>query len=484
MLARHRGVLAVIVALVAMVAVEAFALRASTLGVVVIGVLAGLALVIIVSQADLARIGVGAALACAFTLTWNGWFVGPVRPGDVLILITLMCFAFGAPTTAFRTPPWWIKQLVFALMLLAVLVVLLPPDPHYLVQRTVLDAGGKALPQFPGSISIKNIGIAAKFIVAVAALPMAFTASALVDRRSLRWMALAFPFGAGLSGLAAFIDHTHIASVGHFITHLPNISDRQIGFASHPNFLAAGLVLAIPFACWLIVSTVKWEQRAGAAALLSLVLGVYASGSRGGAVCVVGAVVLTFVLLPRTRSHLPGILLGGVVGAGIMAVVFPSVALQILKVTRLVGNPNTTGSDIVRAEVGAQGIRDFQYSPIKGIGLQASTDASQVYIQELASGGLILFVAMSLYMLGAGWEAWRLINRTPLAAAIVGSVAATLALNIFEADLTDRFYYVPEAILVALLVVMRNDDRVAEADTDEPSAPRDPVARVRQPVEA
>ena len=122
MLARRRGELAVIVALVAMVAVEAFALRASTLGIVVIGVLVGLALVIIVSQADLARIGVGAAVACAFTLTWNGWFVGPVRPGDVLILITLMCFAFGAPRTSFRTPPWWIKQLAFALLLLVVLL--------------------------------------------------------------------------------------------------------------------------------------------------------------------------------------------------------------------------------------------------------------------------------------------------------------------------------------------------------------------------
>lgn len=483
MLARHRGELAVIVALVAMVAVEAFALRASSLGIVVIGVLAGLALVIVVSRADLARIGVGAALTCAFTLTWNGWFVGPVRPGDVLVLIALACFALGAPAAAFRTPPWWIKQLVFALMLLVVLVVLLPPDPHYLVQRTVLDAGGKVLPQFPVSVSTENIGIAAKFIVAVAALPMAFTASVLVERRSLRWLALAFPFGAALSGLAAFIDHTHIASVGHFITHLPNISDRQVGFASHPNFLAAGLVLAIPFACWLMVSTAKREQRAGAAALLFLVLGVYASGSRGGAVCAVGAVILTFLLLPRTRPHLPGILLAGVVGAGIMAVALPSVGMQILEVTRLAGNPNTTGSDIVRAQVGAQGIRDFHFSPIKGIGLQASTDASQVYIQELASGGLILFIAMSLYMLGAGRVAWTVIDRTPLAAAILGSIGATLGLNLFEADLTDRFYYVPEAILVALLVTLKTDDRAAPPP--EATAPRDPVARAsRQPVEA
>src|SRR5579875_1958497 len=84
---------------------------------VVIEVLAGLAAIVVAAGADLAKVGIGAALLSAFTLTWNGWYVGPVRPGDVLVLVALICFAAGAPITVFRSPPWWIRQLVVALIL-------------------------------------------------------------------------------------------------------------------------------------------------------------------------------------------------------------------------------------------------------------------------------------------------------------------------------------------------------------------------------
>ena len=83
--------------LAAMIAAEWFALRAGTLGAVLIGVLIAVAVLVLLARADVGRIGIGAALASAFTLTWNGWFVGPVRPGDVLVLIALLCFAAAAP---------------------------------------------------------------------------------------------------------------------------------------------------------------------------------------------------------------------------------------------------------------------------------------------------------------------------------------------------------------------------------------------------
>jgi hypothetical protein len=223
------------------------------------------------------------------------------------------------------------------------------------------------------------------------------------------------------------------------------------------------------------VSRIRWEQRVGAISLLSMVLGVFASGSRGGAVCAVAAVLLSFALLPRSRPHLPGILLAGVALVGFVAAAVPSLGLQILHVTRLAGNPTTAGSDIVRARVGAQGMADFRHSWLHGIGLQASTDASQVYIQELAAGGLILFIGMSVYMLGGAWAAFRVMDREPLAAAVLASIGATLALNIFEADLTDRFYYVPEAILVALLALeKRNAAQAAPVQTQPAPAGRRP----------
>jgi MFS superfamily sulfate permease-like transporter len=211
--------------------------------------------------------------------------------------------------------------------------------------------------------------------------------------------------------------------------------------------------------------------------------GVFASGSRGGAVCSVGALFLALILLPRTRPHMPTIVLGALTFVAVVATVVPSFGQRILHVTRLSGDAAaaTAGSDEVRSIVGAQGMRDFYYSPFHGIGLQASTDASQVYIQELASGGLVLFIGMSVYMLGAAWAAFRFIPQNSLAAAILASVGATLALNLFEADLTDRFYYVPEAILIAMLTVYKLDNRPPETGGADsaPAARRDGPRAVR-----
>jgi hypothetical protein len=145
----------------------------------------------------------------------------------------------------------------------------------------------------------------------------------------------------------------------------------------------------------------------------------------------------------------------------------PSLGATILRVTRLAGGVATEGSDSVRAIVGAQGVRDFYHSPIHGIGLQVSFDASQVYLQELASGGLILFTAMSLYMLGAILTAARRMHTSPLAGALLAALLITLALNVFEADLTDRFYYVPAAILIALVQV--GDQNRADGGPADPA---------------
>jgi hypothetical protein len=72
-------------------------------------------------------------------------------------------------------------------------------------------------------------------------------------------------------------------------------------------------------------------------------------------------------------------------------------------------------------------------------------------------------------MLGAIVTAARRANAEPLAGALLAALLITLVLNVFEADLTDRFYYVPAAILVAL---------VHTADT----GPRDVAARDPVPV--
>lgn len=468
---RRRDLFATAGTLLAMLGIEWLALPDGSIGEVLIGAVVFLAVAVVLVRVDVRRAGVVAACAACFTLTWNGWFVGPVRPGDVLILVALGCFVYAAPNHAVRTPPWWVKQLGVLVVLVAVLAILLPTDPIYLAHRVVLDASGQPAVSTKGSIAGANIGIAFKFVVAVVAIPMAFSGAALVDRRSVRWLAISFAVGTALSGFVAFLAYEGVADLGQYLTGIKSIPGRQLGFSDHPNFLAAGLVLAIPFACWMLVATDRRERWLGTASLPSLILGVYASGSRGGAVCVVIAIVISFALLPRTRAHMPAILLSGAIAATAVAAAFPALGAAVLKATRLAGGPSTEGSDTVRALVGAQGVRDFHHSPIDGIGLQVATEASQVYLQQLAAGGLLLFAAMSIYSLGAMWTSWRLIPRYDLAAATLAAILATLCLNVFEADLTDRFYYVPAAILIALLCADEHEDADVFMAAHRPPAP-------------
>jgi hypothetical protein len=487
MLDRLRGNLAVPAVILVMGIVEAYALRAGTLGLILIAVFCGMALVVVATGANMSRIALGAAYACAFTLTWNGWFLGPVRPGDLLILITLMLLLVANPNAAFRTPPWWVKQLAIAIIVVALITIFIPPDPLYLAERIVLNAVGKRTVDTASSLPAANLGVAFKFVVAVFATPMAFAGAALIDKRVARRLGIAFAAGAALSGLAATADRLG-ANISRVITHVPTIAGaRQLGFTNHPNFLAAGTVLGIPFAFWLLASTRRREPLLGAVCMVGVLGGVYSSGSRGGAVCALLVLAVCFVLHPRTRGYTPTAALAGIFVAGVVAVLVPSVGHEILVATRLAGGTATQGSDTVRSLVGAQGIRDFKHSPVQGIGLQASFDASEVYLQELASGGLILFIAMQVYMGGAILTAWRNFNRSDMSTAVLGSLFAILVLNLFEADLTDRFYYVPAAILIAMVQTLDADDAATKAAAEadhEPAAdhPTGPAPPHRQPA--
>jgi hypothetical protein len=476
---RFGGALATAAVLVAVLAIEWLGLASGTLGVVLIGAVIGLALITLLVGADLKRAGVYAACGSCFTLTWNGWFVGPVRPGDVLILVALICFVMSDPNGGLRTPPWWVKQVGVLVFVVAIANVAFPPDAVYLSHRVVLNALGVPSVSTKGSLAAANIGVAVKFVIAVVAIPMAFTGAAIADRRSVRWLAVSFVTGSALSGTAAFLDYIGIPA-SKIVTGIPNVHGRQLGFSDHPNFLAAGLVLGVPFALWLLTSTNRRDRLLGLTTIPGLFLGVYASGSRGGAVCVVLAMGLGVLLIPKLRRYAVSIALGGVVVIGLVIAAVPSLGAAVLRVTRLSGGVATQGSDVVRAAVGAQGLRDFRHSPIKGIGLQVSTEASQVYIQELAAGGLLLFAAMSIYAVGGMIAAARLIRRYDLAAALLAALLVTLALNIFEADLTDRFYYVPAAILVALIYVAGLDAPPSEEGQPSMSTPAHrPVAKVR-----
>jgi hypothetical protein len=88
---------------------------------------------------------------------------------------------------------------------------------------------------------------------------------------------------------------------------------------------------------------------------------------------------------------------------------------------------------------------------------------------------------------GAILTAWRNFNRSDMSTAVLGSLFAILVLNLFEADLTDRFYYVPAAILIAMVQTLDADDAATKAAAEadhEPAAdhPTGPAPPHRQPA--
>ena len=431
------------------VVAEAVALRLGTTGELILGVLGGMVLMLVIIAFDLAAVGYVLACACAATLTWNGWIVGGFKPPDALIFGAFLCFVLagwqGGPPL-----PWWIKTLAWTIAGVAFLHILFPVSDGYLNGRVVFTGKGKQAPHLL-DLPLSNLTVAFKFIVAVALIPVVFGLATGHNRKAPYWLGFLFAVGTSLSGWAAGFDRiTHIG-VSKLITGYKIPGGRQIGFAGQPNYLAAGLVLAIPFAIWLAFSAKRRDRLFGYWAIPGLVLGVWASGSRGGAVCAVFALGISILSLPRARKYTVGVAMSAIAFVIVLIAVLPKFGREILKATRLVGNSaSTTGSDYQRALAAGQGHKDFFHSPIYGIGLQASFDASQVYLQELASGGLLLFIGMQIYMAGWTFSSYRMSNRFHLAGAIGASAVSALALNFFEADLTDRFYYVPAAILVAL----------------------------------
>jgi hypothetical protein len=320
----------------------------------------------------------------------------------------------------------------------------------YINQRVVFNGKGKQLAHLLDN-PINNMIVAFKFIVAVALIPLIFALATHHNKRTPYWLGFFFATGTALSGWAAGVDRVTHIGVSRIITGYNIPGGRQIGFAGQPNYLAAGVVLAIPFAVWLLTSAKRRDRLFGMWALPGLLLGVYASGSRGGAVVAVFALGVSILSVPRARRYVVSSTLAGIAFVVVLAAVLPNLGRSLLRATRLIGGgQSTAGSDLQRSLAATQGHHDFFHSPFYGIGLQASFDASQVYLQELASGGLLLFVAMQIYMAGWTISGYRLAARFHLAGAIAASAVSALALNFFEADLTDRFYYVPAGILVAL----------------------------------
>jgi hypothetical protein len=405
-----------------------------------------LATVLIIVRSNLVKLGIWCAVGAAFTLPWNGVIFGGLRPGDGLILISLAAFVAADIRGAVPRSPWWIRQLTYVIIVIATVHVLAPVDPLYAMQRVIVGANGVPTTQVQS-----NLGVAFKFVVGIAVIPLSFSYAVRYQPKVVRWLPMSMVLGTAVSGFIAFSDGLGITRLGFQFTHVNFQIAREGGLTKHPNFLAASCILALPIALWMAAEADRRMRYLGIIGAVGVTLGDYATGSRGGAVCIVLGGSVAFLLIPFYRKRFIAVaLIGGFLAAGAFAFV-PGIGKEILKATRLGGGTTATaGSNAVRAVVGAQGVRDFKHSPFFGIGLQVADQAQNVYLQQLASGGLLLFGAMLVYALGNLRMAFALMRYYDLAAALVATALASAVFNYLEADLTDRFFYVPVAFAAML----------------------------------
>jgi hypothetical protein len=213
-------------------------------------------------------------------------------------------------------------------------------------------------------------------------------------------------------------------------------------------------VFAIAIACWMSTrsgSLMKWGGRVSLGALL---LGVYASGSRGGVVACAVALALCVALLPDLRRRVHLLAGAALVGLVLVLLFVPGLIEKVLATTRLVGGAGTVTSDLGRGEVLEQGLHDFAHAPLWGIGVRYLAEAHVLYVGLLAAGGVLLLVAFLLHALGSlGVAIANLRVDRPLAGALLASLLASLVYWMVADDFQEASVNILYGMIIALSVI-------------------------------
>lgn len=373
-------------------------------------------------------------------MTWNG-----VRAGGFLTLsdpLLVLAAAAAAPSmfaaSGRRTalPPAWILVPAGAFTAIGLVsVVFLGDSPASLAGLLRLVAAMTLVPF--------AVGVVGGQLGAVVLLVDLWVASAAVN-----------------SGVA-ISDYAFGTTFGETITGVASLG-RSTGLTTHSNHLAFVMVFSIPLAIGRLATARGRPARLFfAIATGAVLMAVMTSGSRGGLVGAAIAIAITPFLMPAElrRRTLAWIAIAGSVALLVGTVTFRDEALVALD--RLIGSSTETASavsesDQERARLRHEAIENFTRNPIFGSGIAHSRSAHNVYLQLLASTGMLGTLAFIAYLLGCYWLSRRVTRQRDLPvsvraiAATAGASAVTWALlGMVENQFADRYLFVPGGLVVA-----------------------------------
>jgi hypothetical protein len=432
------------------------------------GAATGIVLVAAVSMLGLSTQRLAWLAACLLVLTiqWNGIRVGGGAFGNVFLVM-----AFGgmvAHSLLGRRPisaPPTLMLAGLCFLLAAVLAMIFPAGAALNDQANIQLSARLAVPVYLTHRS--DVLALIEFELSFLAVPLVLIAAGSTPRRCRRLMDL-WTCGALVN---AFVGLTDTLGIVHLSPYALSSGTRSSALTVHPNYLALGASMAIPTAMVWLGRSPRWTV-AGYVAVATLLGGVYASGSRAGAVAAVVAVAVTALAIPRLRR---GMLLAlPVLGmVGIVVLLFTSTGDHILHQVRLGGSGATDltiqGSNFQRHQAAHVGLAQFRAHPVAGVGFSVIADAHNIYLELLASGGIIALVAFLTFgggLLSAVRQGFGGSQRLEVVAGTI-SVLVWLVNGAADNQLADKYLYVVPGLLFAMARVAR---RAAQAPPEPSSA--------------
>lgn len=386
------------------------------------------------------RLAIGALGVSMFAMTWNGVRLGgSFAISDLFLLMATGC---ATPSIVLRRDRWRV---------LLPFWVIIPALAFTLVGLVALLAFG----DLPASL----VGLV-RLVVAMVLVP--FTVGVIGGHlRCVVLLVDLWILSAIVNAAVAISDFTIHTTIGERITHIAS-AGRSTGLTTHSNHLAVVMVLTIPLVVGrLATAKTKTKQLIYTGALCATLMAIMSSGSRGGIGGAALAIGITPFLMPR---ELRGVTLKWLAFAGAIALIVGGIAFRdtaLVALDRLTGSGATTVQDVgesdrERAGLRTEAIEQFFHNPVVGTGLAHSRDAHNIYLQLLASTGLVGFCAFVAYLVGY-FRLSRRIERfkgLPLEiraiAAMAGASAITWGLlGMVENQIADRYLYVQCGFVIA-----------------------------------
>ena len=344
--------------------------------------------------------------------------------------------------------PWWLVAAAVGLTFSYLVSVYFPLSDGFYAARFVelnpeqVFAGVRVEPN-------SDLSNFTKWLAGVVVVPVSVMWASRCRSSALRHILLAWLLGSELSCAAAVSDYLGFTHLSGSLIPLVDSAGRQAGLTVQPVHLGLAAALTSPVAAW---NFFEGRRVVGVVALSVAAVGIFVSGSRGALFGIVLAVSLTYLVFGGLEIQKLVYRAGLILVTIVLGAVFFGEAPSTAAIARGGRSQQLVAqSDASRSAVANQALQDFYYQPLQGVGFRVLTEAHSLYLQVLASGGLLLACVLALGLVGMMKSAWtEALRGNSIAAVSVVSITCWLVLGIIQNQINDVYLYVPVGIVVAI----------------------------------